>query len=117
MSEHTKGRLRLEQSKSGQRFLYSDAHRDPLCDVLRATVTLTPGEGEANARRLAACWNAFEGLDTEQIEDDPFFKLHLALEKLANAVETRKPEHEGYLVKCAEEARALLAKHTPKVTV
>lgn len=68
MSDHTKGRLRLEQSKSGQRFLYSDAHRDPLCGVLRATVTLTPEEGEANARRLVACWNACIGIPTEYVE-------------------------------------------------
>lgn len=35
-----------------------------------------------------------------------------ALVKLADAVETRKPEHEGYLVLCAQEARAAVAKAT-----
>jgi hypothetical protein len=32
-----------------------------------------------------------------------------SLAKLADAVETRKPEHEGYLSLCAAEARAALA--------
>ena len=36
--------------------------------------------------------------------------LLYALVKLAEAVETRKPAHEGYLNMCAEEARALIAK-------
>lgn len=34
--------------------------------------------------------------------------LALALAKLADAVETRRPAHEGYLAMCAQEARAAL---------
>lgn len=39
-------------------------------------------------------------------------RMQDALTKLADAVETRKPEHEGYLTLCAREAREALARAT-----
>lgn len=56
MSEHTKGRLSVEY----QNFEYHLETEDE--------ATFAKGLSGANARRLAACWNALEYLSTDQIE-------------------------------------------------
>lgn len=62
MSEHTKGRLEAftEESFSGWYALRDQGHFE-----------VGSGDGgfdEADARRLAACWNAFDRMDTDIIE-------------------------------------------------
>ena len=62
MSEHTKGRLEAFTQES---FAGWYALRD------QDDLEVGSGDGgfeESDARRLAACWNALEGLTTEQIE-------------------------------------------------
>jgi hypothetical protein len=76
-----------------------DANDDEVCSIdYEMMPTACPGikHSEVNARRIVHCVNAHD-------------ELVMALEKLADAVETRKPEHEGYLLMCAHEARAALA--------
>jgi hypothetical protein len=70
-AKHTPGRLSLRGTTLyGRRLLGFARDERAVEHVARAT---TPGgtwkdETEANARRLAACWNACEGIPTELLE-------------------------------------------------
>lgn len=92
---------------------------------------VTGGNGEANARRLAACWNALDGVPTEWLENyvaggaENLLQENAALlTVLRKLVEwnDKYPSHRIYshhaIIKIAEEldevcdgARTLLAKH------
>jgi hypothetical protein len=66
MSEHTKGRLELDShglhAFSGRRLVAGcGGHQDNFTpDLLE--------QNKANARRLVACWNACESIDTAKLE-------------------------------------------------
>lgn len=62
MSTHTPGRLKVRGGFS----IYADDGKTPVADT--CLTNSVPDNDEANARRLAACWNACEGLDTESLE-------------------------------------------------
>ncbi len=124
MSDHSKGRLNYR--KEGVAFAIF-AGRQWLAKLAGALY-----DCEGNARRLVACWNAYEnsGLTTEQIERGelcPHAKpwgrdqeeLLVALRKLlANLPGDKMRGGDIALVVDAKdiaEAQALVAKHTPKV--
>lgn len=92
MSEHTKGRLTSESNGSAYQ-------RDLNTADGRTVATAGPG----NARRLAAAWNACEGMETDDIEelaacqgvmmltvyaDDKLNELNAARALLREAVDT-----------------------------
>lgn len=63
MSEkHTPGRVKVQHPDAGERGW--EVAFEPGLERLCADIT------EANARRLAACWNACESIDTEYLEGD-----------------------------------------------
>ena len=71
-AQHTNGRLyplqgdpsvlHAEQGARGRRVCCTESFGDK-------------DENNANARRLAACWNACDGIGTEHLEDDAVRKL------------------------------------------
>lgn len=61
--KHTQTKLRV-----GEKYP-CDIYADRAGQAIARTVNpQTEGEDEANARRLAACWNACEGISTENLE-------------------------------------------------
>jgi hypothetical protein len=62
--QHTQGRLVAEQSEMTGR-LISETDQRPIATVWSGAFE---GLGQANARRLAACWNACDGASTELLE-------------------------------------------------
>lgn len=57
MSDYTKGWLRV--AKRGARWMeIANQHGGRICEI----------ENEANARRLVACWNVCDGIQTEDLE-------------------------------------------------
>lgn len=67
-TQHTQGQLVTGSSELDQMDLISE-------DGLEFVAAMhefgsMPGKREANARRLAACWNACEGVSTEDLEAD-----------------------------------------------
>lgn len=60
--KHTQGRLIARGGYS----IYADDGKTPVADT--CLTNSVPGNDEANARRLVACWNACEGLPTAWIE-------------------------------------------------
>jgi len=67
MAEHTKGRMTYEKEGIS---IAMKAGRE-----LIARTTGVHYDNEANARRLVACWNACQGIDTDLLEKD-FDKDH-----------------------------------------
>ena len=61
-TEHTPGKLYVRGGFS----LYAEDKKTPVADACLNASLATHDEG--NARRLAACWNALEGVPTEEIE-------------------------------------------------
>jgi hypothetical protein len=73
MSEHTPGRLVVRGGYS----IYTADDKTPVADT--CLTNSVPDNDEANARRLAAAWNACEGLPTDDLEACPDGGLfHLA---------------------------------------
>ena len=68
--QHTPGRL-----KAIKHSIYSD---DDGHSVAMTFLISQSEHDEANARRLVACWNACEGLDTETLEKEPQMKNWVA---------------------------------------
>ncbi len=60
MSKHTQGRLHVAGQDKVQ--IRSDEHQ------IAKAWSFAGKTGQENARRLAACWNACEGLHTESLE-------------------------------------------------
>jgi len=153
MSEHTKGRLSVMRSLTNgdvalcaASVLANDG--DPVIVAecwsdLRYAGESANAESAANARRLVACWNALEGIDTHLIEgkkapglaDKIIEQLERDRAELIALVQSMNhmggDERGGYCIcplnngaapdhkhasGCAD-ARALLARHAPKVTV
>lgn len=67
--KHTPGRLHIGKTVASQYTLY-DEHGQRVANSFESVMVSqrSDGECEANARRLVACWNACEGLDTETLE-------------------------------------------------
>lgn len=75
MSEHTKGPLHVGGNGT---ILYAEDG----WAVANATVfhgRHEPDESQANARRLAACWNACAGIPTDVLEDKSILKADAAI--------------------------------------
>jgi len=82
MTEHTKGKLRIDPDDR------PDMHwNNHIVSVERPHMTICfmshdgtqeNVEGEANARRLVACWNACEGIPTENLEPGGFLEMSRA---------------------------------------
>lgn len=76
MSEHTKGRLAVKgewiiPEAHADRMIGSSTNKADDKSNYAHTVAIVRGkyqDDKANARRLAACWNAFDGVRTEFIE-------------------------------------------------
>ena len=62
MSAHTPGRVNVQHPNAGERGW--EVAFEPGLQQLCQDIT------EANARRLVACWNACESIDTEYLEGD-----------------------------------------------
>ena len=75
--QHTSGRLQLDDAQPGdiRRYLLAESNEYPHV-VASVPIELQPQTAEANARRLAACWNVCEGIPTEMLESST--KLHHA---------------------------------------
>lgn len=107
---HTQGRLVVGE-RVGDRVQLKHTHGDVpgAISLVVAQVTARESwraEGEANARRLAACWNACEGLETSWLEgvklgDFPVTGVHKELEEAMAERDQLRAE--------LEAARALLA--------
>lgn len=67
MSEHTKGRLEAV-IREGTPLACVVIESKPIADLYGGR-DMKPGEQAANARRLVACWNSWEGVSTKAIED------------------------------------------------
>ncbi len=67
MSGHTKEPWRVKHAEHGSNCFYV-VDSDATSAVARVTNYKMQGVGEANARRIMACVNACEGIDTELIE-------------------------------------------------
>lgn len=104
MSEHTKGRIEAftQESFSGWYALRDADHFE-----------VGSGDGgfeEDDARRLAACWNACEGLDTAQLEalPEPFAGLALGdLMAVRKELATARAQNEKLLAMVQEQDRML----------
>lgn len=64
---HTPGRIRLRANGDANSYALVDEDGKWWMSLLVNGEQITARQ-EANLRRLAACWNAFEGMSTEQIE-------------------------------------------------
>lgn len=95
---HTTGRiLFLENGEDNQHAMLTEDGRLMLA-LLAPRLSIAPGPHRANFRRLAACWNACEGISTEALETGPTMmaahqreqdradKAEAALELLQNAI-------------------------------
>lgn len=60
-AQHTPGRVKVQHPDAGERGW--EVAFEPGLERLCADIT------EANARRLAACWNALQDFSTEEIEN------------------------------------------------
>jgi len=130
MSGHTKWRLTLDLVES-QCDETVDAWLISSDDGSMAEMCCPADIAEANARRLVACWNACEGVSTEELEagllptaDTPLHKRVMAerdelIEALRDLVEHQghvainsvgDVRKQGKLINAMEKARALLAK-------
>ena len=107
MSEHTKGRLTL--FISGNTVEIQDDEQDarrPIVHWMGFDPSDRPiNERKANARRLVACWNALEGLDTD------FIYRVAALRELMGCPDLNIDGLEPESHDAKREARAILAKH------
>lgn len=78
MSKHTQGRLKMRQGfedDTQELYVPDSSIKQPFEPTALATVSADDAEGMANARRLAACWNACEGIPTEALEDEAPSKM------------------------------------------
>lgn len=69
MSAHTPGRLTVRANGDANSYALLDQNGQWWMSLLLNGQQLTASQ-EANMRRLAACWNACEGLSTENLEDN-----------------------------------------------
>lgn len=109
-TQHTQGRLHVAGQDKVQ--IRSDEHQ------IAKAWSFAGKTGQENARRLAACWNACEGLHTESLERNKPLgdqlvdainqrdELLEALKEAINLIETLSPI-EGQTVR---KARAAIAK-------
>lgn len=116
MSEHTKGRLAANYLGG----IFGGTANGLVAQV---TKTANPNVCAADARRLVACWNACDGIETADLEratasgNLAVFGQHLMRDRdeliadLAAAIAMERPSHQGM----RELVRDLLAKHAPKV--
>jgi len=97
MSEHTKGRLVIEKSSMFQA-------NDESGKIVASGI-----ESKANARRLVACWNAFEAseLSTTQIEDGAFDKMHADRNCTIGERETARADRDE-LIEALRETSSML---------
>lgn len=63
------GRIRYDAAGNYKEFcLRDEEHGIPTFGAVSVNVFNYPGQAEDIAKRLVACWNAFEGYTLEQIE-------------------------------------------------
>lgn len=68
---HTPGRILFrENGEDNQHAMLTEDGRLMLA-LLAPRLSISPGPHSANFRRLAACWNACEGISTEALETGP----------------------------------------------
>ena len=116
-AQHTQGRVKVQHPHAGERGW--EVAFEPGLEQLCQDIT------EANARRLVACWNAFDGLDTEQIESmvnvPSFFFKHIELlaqrdellamlNRAVRRLESAHASGETIMRHWIVDARALIAK-------
>ena len=122
-AQHTQGRVKVQHPHAGERGW--EVAFEPGLEQLCQDIT------EANARRIAACWNACEGLSIEALEDDAPRKLRedrdlilaqrnellAALKEVVSAEEARSWGVFGVDQKSPlKQARAAIAKATGEKT-
>jgi hypothetical protein len=89
MAEHTAGKIRHEEHR-GSHWLQCGKHQIAEVSVIERPAGGDVVEGDeaetaANARRLAACWNACRGIPTEALESGALGRLLKAAAALAGA--------------------------------
>jgi hypothetical protein len=107
--KHTPGTVYLHP-ENGRKLMAGDVH---LATAQR--IPASPVEAWANAKRLAACWNACAGVPTEEVEGVSVSALMAALAGLIDAVERDSAEKgiSGYTGARLSDARAALARADP----
>lgn len=112
-AKHTQGLLAINPIQPNQ-----IATADASSEIARATIRNDHRETIGNARRIVACWNACDGISTENLEDNQSIK---DLAANYNAVIHQRDELLNFLKHMAgtrlvgmalEEANALIAKAT-----
>ncbi len=78
MSEHTKGKLKLDTWGGCLDIVTDDAKEIFIAKVEVTSVATSTETREANARRLVACWNALDGISTEDLESGNLAEAYLA---------------------------------------
>lgn len=101
-AQHTQGRMVVNPIQLDQ-----IATADASQEIARASTHRLPPEVTiANARRLAACWNACDGLSTESLErGDPLAQQLVDALNRADLAEGRRDE----LLEVLQEAELVLA--------
>lgn len=111
--EHIKGKLEVDsynleialrvrwsdQNKPGETNTYGDANGALIAKIEHqgeAAPVVTRSQAAANARHLAACWNACEGISTEALESD---ELREVMHVLKDGIDA------GFLVRTVQDAR------------
>ncbi len=109
-TKHTSGLLIAEDNNWDMSTLYSESGcvvaQCPISgDVTEDTQHEYEEAKEANARRIAACWNACAGIRTEALEN----RAHLlkAEDQQITELEAQRDELLEALLKCARMAEAL----------
>jgi len=113
MTDYTKGLLTLIERKGPQGSNYHE--------IFAGDKRITINTKAADCRRLVACWNALLGVDTEFLERVPqspgFTIVQLLTQERDELIEALKTLLDGGSIWQKDEhiARAILAKHAPKV--
>lgn len=121
MTQHTPGKLRIDEYGG---IVTPDGEKLELTGVsMPCGHVPKDAECHANARRLVACWNACEGIETDELEkirldDLPVLcavpELQSAMEALAEFWRNGTPVHPGSEV--ANDALAAIAAARGEVT-
>ena len=109
MSEqHTPGPL-----KNVKHSIYSDAGYSIALTLLTRS-SLGAEHDEANARRLVACWNASEGIDTEDLEAGSVNIIDKLHDDAARRVMAQRDELLKALKECVEDSEQAVGEYVEK---
>ena len=84
-AQHTQGKLKVVSTYAIPEIRDQEDH------FVFAAGSASP-QSFVNARRLAACWNACEGLPTEKLEISPIFDVAMEAKRYLASVEKQRDE-------------------------